>query len=276
MSVPFLVGGGALLTLAVMGALWYRHLGKKHGTSRTLPNASWVDVGWAATLGILALWYAALGSAPSPHRLLLALLAGGWSLRLTLHLYHDRVAGGREEDRRYEGLRADWGTRAPFFFLLFFLGQGLLNMVLSLPFLLAAHNPAPGLSLWETAAAALWLIAIAGEAAADRALQIFKADPAHHGQVCKAGPWRYSRHPNYFFEWVIWCAFALLAFPAPHGWIGLVSPAIMLFLLLRVSGIPLAERQSLKSRGEAYRQYQRETSAFIPWFPKKQGGRDKG
>jgi steroid 5-alpha reductase family enzyme len=261
----FMLVGGALLTLAVMGFLWHRHLGRKGAP----PNAAWVDVGWAGTLGMLAALYAALGSAPVPRRLLLAGLAGIWSFRLTRHLYRDRVAGGREEDRRYEGLRADWGERAPLYFLFFFLGQGLLNVLLSLPFLLAANNLRPALSAWEAAAAALWLLAVSGESLADRQLTAFKADPANHGLVCKAGMWRFSRHPNYFFEWLTWCAFALLSLAAPWGWIGLISPAIILFLLLKVSGIPPAERQSLKSRGEAYRQYQRETSAFIPWFPKR-------
>ena len=265
LSLPTLVILGTLIMLVQMAVLWRAHLVRPR---RALPNAAWVDVGWAAGLGILALVYAALGPAPWPRRLLLALLAGIWSYRLASHLYRDRVAGGREEDKRYGGLRADWGEKAPLYFLFMFLGQGLLDVVLALPFLLIAFNPKPFPQIGEWLGAALWVVAILGESLADRQLTAFKADPANHGRVCKAGLWRYSRHPNYFFEWLIWVSYALIALAAPWGWFAWISPAIILFLLTRVSGIPLTERYSLESRGEAYRQYQRETSAFIPWFPK--------
>jgi len=256
---------GTVLMVAQMTVLWRLHLA---GPRRPLPNAAWVDVGWAAGLGLLALLYAGLGSAPWPRRLLLAVLVGFWSFRLASHLYRDRVAGGREEDKRYGGLRIDWGEKASPYFLLMFLGQGLLDVLLSIPFLLVALNPRPQLTVWEGAGAALWLLALTGESLADRQLLAFKSRPGNRGRVCKAGLWRYSRHPNYFFEWLIWVSFGLLTVSAPHGAFGWISPAIILFLLTRVSGIPLTERYSLESRGEAYRQYQRETSAFIPWFPK--------
>jgi len=112
----------------------------------------------------------------------------------------------------------------------------------------------------------LWVIAICGESLADRQLDAFKANPANRGKVCESGLWYYSRHPNYFFEWLIWVAFFLFALPAPWGWATIVAPALMLFFLLRVTGIPYTEQQSLRSRGAAYRQYQRSTSAFVPWF----------
>ena len=95
-----------------------------------------------------------------------------------------------------------------------------------------------------------------------------QADPATKGRVCSVGLWRYSRHPNYFFEWLIWVSFFFFALPAPWGWTTILCPALMLFFLLRVTGIPYTEEQSLRSRGLAYRQYQRSTSAFVPWFPK--------
>jgi steroid 5-alpha reductase family enzyme len=265
-SMPWVVALGTLIILVQMTVLWRLHLS---GPRRALPNAAWVDVGWAAGLGVLALLYAGLGPAPWPRRLLLAVLAGVWSFRLASHLYRDRVAGGREEDKRYGGLRADWGEKAPTWFLFMFLGQGLLDVVLAVPFLLIAFNPDASLSGVEWAGAALWLLAVAGESLADRQLTAFKSDPANRGRVCKAGLWRYSRHPNYFFELMIWVSYAVIAVPAPWGLLAWISPAIMLFLLTRVSGIPLTERYSLESRGEAYRQYQRETSALIPWFPKK-------
>jgi len=114
----------------------------------------------------------------------------------------------------------------------------------------------------------LWLIAISGEALADAQLAAFKRHAANRGRVCDAGLWRYSRHPNYFFEWLIWMAYAVFAFPSPYGYLALIIPAVMLFFLFKVTGIPATEEQSLRSRGDKYREYQRTTSRFVPWFPK--------
>jgi steroid 5-alpha reductase family enzyme len=146
--------------------------------------------------------------------------------------------------------------------------QALLDVVLSLPFLLAARNPNPGLSPVEWAGAALWTLAFAGELTADAQLSAFKSRPGNKGRTCQAGLWRFSRHPNYFFEWVVWMSFALFALASPHGWLGFLSPALILYFLLRVTGIPATEEQALRSRGEEYRRYRQTTSAFIPWFRK--------
>ena len=116
--------------------------------------------------------------------------------------------------------------------------------------------------------AVLWLLAVSGEALADAQLAAFQRDPANRGQVCDTGLWRTSRHPNYFFEWLTWVAYALFALASPWGWLGLIGPACILWLLLRVTGLPTTEAQSLRSRGDAYRRYQARTSAFVPWFPK--------
>ena len=136
-------------------------------------------------------------------------------------------------------------------------------------FLVACLNPAPALRPLECAGAVLWLVAISGEALADAQLAAFKRNPAHRGQVCDRGLWRVSRHPNYFFEWLIWVAFFVLALASPWGWIAVICPASILYLLLRVTGIPMTEEQSLRSKGDAYRRYQQTTSAFFPWFPRK-------
>lgn len=252
---------GLGLMLAMMTLLWAFHL--------RLRNAAIVDVGWAAGLGLLALFYAALGTGSLPHRLLLAGLVGAWSFRLAWHLYRDRVANGTPEEGRYVSLRASWGANASHWFLYFFLGQGLLNVVLAIPFLIAAFHPGADLGPLEWGAACLWLLAVAGESMADAQLKAFKADPASRGKVCRRGLWNYSRHPNYFCEWLIWCVYALLATTAPWGWIGWISPAIILFLLLKVSGIPPTEKQALKSRGAEYRRYQASVNAFFPWFPRR-------
>ena len=252
---------GLVLMIVQMFVLWLVHL--------RLKNAAVVDVGWAAGLGVLAVFYALFGPAVSSRKLVLILAVGFWASRLSWHLYSDRVANGRPEEGRYITLRASWGKRASINFLYFFLSQGILNVVLSLPFLLIAFNPAPTLSPLEFFAVLLWIVAWNGESFADRQLKAFKDDPNRIGRVCKRGLWGYSRHPNYFFEWLIWCAYALMALAAPHGALGLISPLVILFLLLKVSGIPPTEAQALKSRGDEYREYQRTTSAFFPWFPKQ-------
>ena len=230
-------------------------------------DASHVDVGWAYLLGFLALLDAALGGGSAAHRALIAVLGGVWSLRLGTYLLVNRVLG-KEEDGRYRELRRRWGDRANSRFFVFFQAQALLDVVFSVPFLLVAFDGG-ALGPLQWAGVALWLVGMLGEAAADRQLASWRADPANRGLTCRAGLWRTSRHPNYFFEWLIWVAFALVALPAPYGWLGLVAPALLLFFLFRVTGIPATEAQALRSRGEDYRSYQRETSVFVPWFPRR-------
>jgi steroid 5-alpha reductase family enzyme len=132
---------------------------------------------------------------------------------------------------------------------------------------LALHDPLKGIEELETAGAWTFLVAFLGELAADWQLSRFKSDPKNKGKVCNVGLWRYSRHPNYFFEWLIWVSFALVASSAQYGYWGFLSPALILYFLLRVSGIPATEEQALRSKGDAYRRYQKSTSAFVPWFP---------
>jgi cyclopropane-fatty-acyl-phospholipid synthase len=227
-------------------------------------DAGIVDVGWATALGGLAVFYAAAADGALPHRAVIGTLGGLWGLRLAQYLLFDRVVG-KPEDGRYQTLRARWGDRAHRNFLIFFEAQAVLDVVLSLPFLLAARNPAPTLHALEYVGAGLWVVALLGESTADRQLARFRAHPANRRKTCRIGLWRYSRHPNYFFEWLIWCAYGLIALPAPHGWLGLASPAIMLYFLFRLTGIPATERHALKSRDD-YAEYQRTTSRFVPWF----------
>lgn len=252
-----LTGAGGVC--ALMLALWLIHL--------PLRNASIVDFGWAAGTGLLGVWYAARGGGDVTRAWLLGTMAGLWGLRLGLYLLGTRVIGHPEEGR-YQELRRKWGSGIEWKFLLFFQFQALLCVLLSAPFLAAARNAEPSLSWLEYGGAALWLVAFAGETAADWQLHRFKSDPANKGKTCRAGLWRYSRHPNYFFEWLIWVAFALFALGSPGGYWGLVAPLLMLYFLFRVTGIPATEEQAVRTRGEDYREYQRTTSSFVPWFPR--------
>jgi len=257
---PFLLTGAALVA-ALMFLLWLIHL--------VIRNAAVVDVGWAAGLGMLAVSYAAACPGYPARRYAIATMAAIWSVRLAGYLLFARVIGHPEEGR-YVQLRAQWKTHLPLRFLFFFEFQALLDLVLSLPFLLACLDTREPLGIPEKLGAAIWLFGMIGEAVADGQLDAFKKNPANRGKTCRMGLWNYSRHPNYFFEWTIWLGYAIFALGSPWGWLGLLSPALILYFLLGLTGIPATEAQALRSRGEEYRQYQRVTSAFVPWFPKKE------
>lgn len=237
--------------------------------ARRLDNYGIVDVAWAYTFAPLAWFYAAAGGGWPARRWLLAGLVTAWSLRLGTHLWIRVAAHHPVEDARYGALRRDWAGNFAGRMFRFFQYQALSVVVLGAGFLVTVRNPAPGLHPLEVAGAALWLLALAGESLADAQLAAFKRDPANRGRVCNRGLWAWSRHPNYFCEWLVWVAFCLLALPSPGGWVGLLGPAVILHLLLRVTGVPLAEAQSLRSKGEAYRRYQETTPAFFPRFPRR-------
>lgn len=249
---------GSVVALAVMTVMWLIQLKTR--------NAGIVDVAWAGNLGLLAVLYAWFGEGNLLRSGLLIAMVVLWSLRLTVYLFKRNV--GREEEGRYQYLRQVWQPYLNVKFLLFFWAQGILDVILSLPFLLVCLNPAPALAVPEFAGMLLWLVAFTGEVVADRQLQRFKENPENSGKVCQVGLWRYSRHPNYFFEWLIWVSYFIFALGSPFGFIAAISPLLMLFFILKVTGIPPTEAQSLRSKGEAYRQYQKTTSAFVLW-PRK-------
>jgi steroid 5-alpha reductase family enzyme len=237
--------------------------------ARRVDNYGVVDIAWSYALGGSAVFYALAGPGWTVRRALIGALAAVWSLRLGTHLLIRVSRHHPEEDGRYRQLRKQWASRFTWKMAGFFQMQALSVAALSLPFLLACRNPAPALRPLELAGTALWLIALSGEALADAQLAAFKRDPANRGQVCAAGLWGCSRHPNYFFEWLVWVAYFVFACASPWGWVSVFCPACILGLLLGVTGIPMTEEQSLRSKGDAYRRYQRTTSAFVPWFPKK-------
>lgn len=229
-------------------------------------NAGLVDSVWAWSLGLLAAWYAWCGSAPAQLRVLLGLLGAAWGLRLGTHLLLRNH--GKPEDGRYARFRQEWGAAANRNMFWFFQFQVLFSMLLSISFGVVAWSPAEPGSLFTVAAVLLWLVSVAGEGLADWQLAQFKQDPASRGQVCRRGLWYYSRHPNYFFECLHWLAYPLLAAGSAWWWLSLGSPLVMAFLLLRLSGVPLTEAQSARSR-PGYAEYIRTTSMLIPWPPKK-------
>jgi steroid 5-alpha reductase family enzyme len=251
----------AVAMSSVMAAAWY--LQQRTG------NSGWVDVTWSLGVGgiaaIAAVW--PLGFEwPHWRQLIVAVLAASWCLRLGAH-----IAGrtrSSSDDPRYSNLIMQWGSAAPRRMFWFLQSQAAVGIVLALSIVIAAHNPNPNLRIQDLIGLVILLVAIAGEAVADQQLRTFKSDPANRKGVCDVGLWRWSRHPNYFFEWSSWLAYPIIAIDFtgqnPFGWLALAAPACMYWVLVHVSGIPPLEDHMLRSRGEAFRAYQKRTSAFFP------------
>ncbi len=252
----FLIGGLALLVLFTL--TWLLQLQTK--------NAAIVDTIWSASFPLLAIIYFILVNGYLPRQLLLLAVVGVWGIRLALHLYARTV--GHPEDVRYTALRKEWGEKQNILMLRFYYFQTILALVLSLPFALIMVNTTPDLNYFEIAGASLWLIAVVGESTADYQLNKFREDPSNKGKVCDHGLWYYSRHPNYFFEWLIWVAFFIMSLGSAWGFISIICPVAMFYFLTKVTGIKYTEEQMVKSRGQIFIDYQRTTSAFVP-MPKK-------
>lgn len=235
--------------------------------ARSLDNYGVVDVAWAYAFGLLGVFYSLAGTGWMPRRIAVGVTALAWSLRLGTYLLRRVAHHHPREDQRYDQLRRAWSGNLGVKMFRFFQFQAISVVVLGAAFLLAARNPAPGFSALEIAGLVLWLVAVIGEAVADAQLAAFKRSAAPH-EVCARGLWRYSRHPNYFFQWLIWVGWFGFALASPAGWVAVIAPATILYLLLRVTGIPATEEQSLRSKGDAYRHYQARTSAFVPWAPR--------
>jgi steroid 5-alpha reductase family enzyme len=238
---------------------------------RQTNNAGWVDVVWSFAVGVAGVIYALFPlqpGMPTARQCLIALLAASWSLRLGLHIAGRTTHGA--EDARYAQFRRDWGDAFQSRMFWFLQIQAAAAALLAVSMLLAARTPRP-LSIPDGIAIGVLALAIVGEAIADRQLRRFRSDPANHGRICDAGLWGWSRHPNYFFEWLGWVAYPLFAIDLsggfPWGWFALTAPVFMYWLLVHVSGIPPLEQQMLRSRGDAFRDYQSRVSAFIPFPP---------
>ncbi len=233
-----------------------------------IKNAGVVDIFWSYNFPIIAIILLFLAPGFETRRILICSMVIIAGARLGTHIATRTLRHLDEEEGRYKQIRSEWGPNAEKKFFFFFQFQGISNVLLAVPFFVATLNIKPEISIIEYIGTGLWVISVAGEAIADAQLAVFKKDPANKSKICDTGLWGYSRHPNYFFEWLMWMSYFVFALGSPYGYLGIISPAIILYLLLKVTGVPATEQQSLRSKGEAFRQYQQRTSVFVPWFKK--------
>jgi len=245
-----------LLMLAVWGlSVWRR-------------DASIVDIFWGLGFAMIAIVSYQIGGGYEPRARLSAALTVVWGLRLGIYLAWRNWGAG--EDYRYQAMRRNIGERFWLVSLVTVFGlQGVLMWVISWPIQIAQAIPQPAaLGGFEFVGVALWMTGFAFESIGDWQLARFKSDPANRGRVMDRGLWRYTRHPNYFGDALLWWGLFLIALPVTHGGWTVISPMLMSTLLMRVSGVPLLERKLAKTRPE-YADYVRRTSAFLPWPPKR-------
>lgn len=237
---------------------------------RAAGDGGWTDVVWTLSIGLIGAG-AALWPAPDAvvlRQALVAVLIGLWAVRLGGYIAL-RTARADKPDPRYEKFKqewGDWGLKACGFLMI----QAATVVVLVTSLRAAAIRPSADLG-WRDALAVLIVMgAVGGEALADRQMATFRRDPANKGKVADTGLWAWSRHPNYFFEWTVWLAWPVMALAPdyPYGWLSLLAPIQMWWLLNHVSGVPMLEEQMLKSRPQAYRAYQARVSRFLPLPPK--------
>lgn len=243
---------GSLMVLVFMASVWALFYKKT--------NAGIVDIAWALSFSVAALAALALGNAGLVKKAIFSLMVFPWSLRLAYHLYSrfDKNV----EDPRYTKIKKGWGEdKGGFKMLMMFLFQGVLASIISIPFYLIANDPSMGLLLPGFLVVTLGWI---GEAVADYQLKQFKDDPRNKGKVLDKGLWGISRHPNYFFEWIVWAGFTFSALFLDYGYLSLISFAIISYLLMGLSGVKLTEEQLSESKGEAYEEYKRRVPAFFP------------
>jgi steroid 5-alpha reductase family enzyme len=237
-------------------------------------NSGWVDTIWTFSLGLVgagsALWPIA-DAPPNARQWLVAALVAVWSVRLGSHIAV-RTAG-ITDDPRYAAFAKEWGADSPRKMFLFLQNQALGSIPLVFAIFVASRFPSDALRLQDYLGVLILFTGIAGEALADQQLKTFRSDPANKSKVCDIGLWRWSRHPNYFFEWFGWLAYPVIALSVPYPWslATLLAPIFMYWILRHVTGVPPLEEQMLKSRGDGYRAYQARTSVFFPLPPRSRG-----
>jgi len=251
------VGTTLAATAVLMIGVWLISLLKK--------DASIVDIFWGLGFVLIATVSSAMGDGYGPRKILIALPTAVWGFRLAIHIFWRNK--GKGEDFRYRAMRSRFRTRFAIMSLITVFGlQGLLMWIISLPIQMALISPLPAkLGVPDWGGASVWLIGFVFESVGDFQLALFKSDAGNRGKVMNRGLWRYTRHPNYFGDSLVWWGFFLIALSVPRGIWTVISPLIMTGLLMKVSGVALLEKALIKTKPD-YRDYVRKTSPFVPWF----------
>lgn len=230
---------------------------------RVTGASGWIDTIWSFGTGSGGIIAALFADGDFERRMAVLLIIAAWSLRLGSHIGFRTRGGG--EDPRYAKFIEEWGDSAAWRLFLFLQIQAAAAFILVLAVYLAATNDAHFPRVTDTLSIMVALVALAGEAASDWQLAQFRKTPQAKTEVCEIGLWRYSRHPNYFFEWLFWCCWPLLAWSVlAWSWLSLLAPLLMYWLLVHVSGIPPLEEHMLRSRGDKFRALQARVNAFFP------------
>jgi len=262
MAFSSLLAANLAVVGALMLSLWLLGLAKR--------DVSIVDVFWGLGFVLIAYVSCRLGAGYGGRKLVVTSLVTVWGVRLAVYLLWRNSR--QPEDYRYRAMRNRFGASFWWVSLFVVFGlQGVLMWVVSLPLQIAQSSPVPAhLTGLDVLAVLLWGIGFGFEAVGDWQLARFKSDPANQGKVMNHGLWAYTRHPNYFGDAVVWWAYFVIALATPGaGWTA-ISPLLMTFFLMRVSGVALLERKLVKTRPE-YADYTRQTNAFFPWFPRVTG-----
>jgi steroid 5-alpha reductase family enzyme len=242
--------------------------------SLAVRNSSIVDIWWGPAILLIGVTYFLAGGSATTRAWLTLALVALWALRLATHIGARNIGHG--EDFRYAAWRAmnpeTWWFRS--YFKVFLL-QGVIAWIVALPLYYAITAGVPvRLTTLDWAGLVLFAVGFSFEAAGDEQLRRFKKDPRSQGRVLDTGLWRYTRHPNYFGEAVLWWGLGLMGAAAPRGWLGLIGPAVITFLLVRVSGVAMLEK-TLNSTKAGYADYIASTPAFWPGRPKRAPSFDK-
>ena len=223
-------------------------------------NTDIVDITWALLIVLSGLIYVAMAEGSSFHRYIVLLIPIAWYARLAWHLI-DRYQVDHE-DGRYQQLRAHWSENTQIKLFVFFMFQALLAFAFSYPVAVIVSS-SQSFDIFDAIGITIAGLSFIGVTLSDYQLRQFKRRQDSKGKVCKKGFWRYSRHPNYFFEWTHWFAYPLIGWHAEQGWLLWIYPVLMLLFLLKLTGIPFNEQQNIRSKGDAYREYQRQTNKFF-------------
>ncbi len=257
-------GMSAIIILLYMNTVFILSLIKK--------NASIVDIAWGPGFVLVVVVHLLKDSlkhqSVDPRQFMIASLISIWGIRLAWHIY--KRNRGKPEDYRYASWRQKWGKNFILrsYFQIFLL-QGFFMLIILTPALLVLNSRADRLNFLDFIGLVIWLTGFFFEVVADAQLRQFRKNPENRGRIITTGLWKYSRHPNYFGESVMWWGIFLIALNASRGWLGIISPLTITLLLTRVSGVPLLEK---KYRGNPeFEAYKNRTSAFFPWPPRRPG-----